>query len=117
MVPPPPDTTGEPLISSWLMFGGVFLVASIGGLAALLRGGQEISWRQVWSALLNSGLVGLVIGSVMWSRFGGADPFLIFGVAALAGLGGATTLDLMLQFARRKLGLNQYSNENSPKQG
>lgn len=81
------------------------MVASMGGIASLLRSGQEITTRLFAAALLNSGLVGLVVGLTMWSRYGGKDPYFIFGVSALAGLGGASSLDMLLQFARKKLGL------------
>lgn len=92
------------------------MVASLGGLAALLRSGQNITPRQLFSALLNSGLVGLIIALLLWSRYGGKDPYLLFGVSALAGFGGATTIDLIQQYVRKKLGLNESAtlrkNEN-----
>lgn len=106
-VDPPTAKEAEVTVSPWLLFGGVFVVASLGGLAALLRSGQDITLRQIFSALLNSGFVGLIIALVLWSRYGGKDPYLLLGVSILAGFGGATTIDMIFQYVRRKLGLNQ----------
>jgi hypothetical protein len=92
-------------VSPWLLFGGVFIVASLGGLAALLRSGQELTPRQIFSALLNSGMVGVIIATMLWSRYGAGDPFLLFSVSILAGFGGATTIDLLFQYTRKKLGI------------
>lgn len=101
------------VVSPWLLFGGVFIVASLGGLAALLRSGQDITRRQVASALLNSGLVGVIIALILWGRYGAEDPFLLFGVSILAGFGGATTIDLLVQYVCKKFGLSSpNSHEN-----
>jgi hypothetical protein len=99
-------TAVDPVAASpWILFGGIFVVASLGGIAALLRSGQDITGRLVLSAFLNSGLVGLIVGLLMWSSYSGKDPYLIFGVSALAGLGGAATLEVLFQLAKKKLGL------------
>lgn len=113
-VPPLTSHSLDPsAVSPWLLFGGVFLVASLGGLAALLRSGQDITRRQVASALLNSGLVGVIIALTLWSRYGANDPFLLFGVSILAGFGGATTIDLLVQYVCKKFGLSSpYNREN-----
>ena len=105
-LPPPVAQHMDPLsVSPWLLIGGVFVVASLGGLAALLRSGQQLTPRQIFSALLNSGLLGIIIAMSLWKRYGAEDPFLLFGVSILAGFGGATTIDLITQYVRRKLGL------------
>lgn len=110
----PVDSMTAQLIdaSPWLLFGGVFVVASLGGLAALLRSGQDITRRQVCSALLNSGMLGLIIAMSLWSRYGGKDPYLLLAVSVLAGFGGATTIDLLLQYTRKKLGLTPPPNNH-----
>ncbi len=87
--------------SPWLLFGGIFFVASIGGLAALLRSGQELTKRQIASALLNSGILGLIIALFMYRRYGGEDPHLLFAVSTLAGFGGATAVDMAVQYFRK----------------
>lgn len=101
-----------PIASPWLLFGGIFIIASIGGIGALLRSGQEVTARLVLSALINSGLVGLVIALYMWHHYGGESPFLILCVSTLAGLGGASTIDLIFQFVRKKLGLPNPNDTN-----
>jgi len=90
-----------------ILFGGIFLIASVGGLAALLRSGQALSKRLVISAFLNSGLMGLVIALILWENFNGQKPHLIIGVSVLAGLGGMTTFDLVLQWIRKRFGLDK----------
>ncbi len=99
---PPPSTGVNPaLVSPWVLFGGVFFVASVGGLAALLRSGQELNKRLVLSALLNSGIVGIIVATGLWRRYGAEDPALLFCVSVLAGFGGATSIDLIFQVAKK----------------
>lgn len=75
-----------------------FALSSTGGLAALLRSGRRLDWRIVASAMLYSGLTGLVIGLVWYNYFDGRQNiFFLLGVSGLAGLGGTTLIDLLLQ--------------------
>jgi uncharacterized membrane protein len=108
LINPPP--MADDFISPWLFFGGVYLIASIGGIAALLRSKEPLSARYVFSALLNSGIAGLIVGMVMWHVYEGKQPYLIFAISAAAGLGGATTLDVLFHLVMKKLGL-----KNPPK--
>ena len=117
-IAPPPHMQQQlaPPISPWELLGGAFLVASMGGIAAVLRSGHPLTTRLVLATILNSGLVGLTIGLLLWNRYGGQDPYFIFGVSALAGLGGASTIEAMLQFARFKLlGLGPEPKPEPPK--
>lgn len=86
-------------------FGAVFTLASLGGLAALLRSGKKLTVRSVGSAMLNGGLIGLIIALVWWHRYGGADLYFLVGVSALAGFGGAETIRLAVLWGQKKLGL------------
>lgn len=106
VVPPKsPKTLGRDAAdippSPWILFGGIFLVASLGGLAALLRSDKPIGPRHVWSALLNSGIAGLIIAFLMWRKFGQDDLFFLIGVSILAGFGGASAVDAIVQWFRR----------------
>ena len=79
-----------------------FSISSLGGLAALLRSGKPLHWRTIISALLYSGVVGLVIGLVWYRYFSGQDNiYFLIGVSGLAGLGGTTLLDFVVQAISR----------------
>lgn len=81
-------------------------LASIGGLAALLRSKKELSGRSVAAAVLYSGLLGFIIAAMGWNYLGAdASPFFLLGVSALAGIGGVTVLDFGLAWFRNG-GLN-----------
>lgn len=79
-----------------------FAISSLGGLAALLRSGKPLNWRSVFSATLYSGIVGVTIALVWYQYFDGQNniEFLI-GVSGMAGLGGATMLDFIVQVLNR----------------
>lgn len=81
-----------------------FLGASLAGLAAHLRSGKDLGWRAVIAALLNSGLVGLIIFLIGYRMFNDNIPYLI-GMSLLSGIGGATLLDFALQLVKRGLGI------------
>ena len=75
-----------------------FSLSSLGGLAALLRSGKPITTRTIVSAVLYSGLTGLIIGLIWYNYFSGRDNiYFLVGVSGLAGLGGTTLLDFTLQ--------------------
>lgn len=81
-----------------------FGIASLGGLAALLRGKQELTVRNVLATILYSGVIGLIVALMWYNYFEGSDniPFLL-AVSALAGIGGATVIDLIKVFLQGKL--------------
>lgn len=85
-------------LSALEVLASCFTISSLGGLAALLRSGKPLNWRTVATALLYSGIVGLVIGLVWYQYFSGQDNiYFLIGVSGLAGLGGTTLLDFVLQ--------------------
>jgi len=86
----------------WVFFCGIFLFASLGGLAALLRSGQSITWVQIVSAILNSGIMGFIVALVLWSRFAGQDIYLLIGISAMAGFGGTTVVDFSIKVLKKK---------------
>jgi hypothetical protein len=107
MHPPPSGTEPTP----WLLFAGIFVAASFGGLASLLRSKRQITTRLVVSAMLNSGLFGWVIAGGMWRQYGGENPTLIFAISILAGLGGTTMIDFALQWLRARFGMPSLMTE------
>ena len=84
------------------VFFACFTIASFGGLASLLRSGQTLTKRSVATAMLYSGIFGLVIGLVWFQFFNGKDNvFFLIGVSGLAGLGGTTLLDFIVQLVSK----------------
>lgn len=78
-----------------------FAISSFGGLAALLRSHSKLSWRSVFSALLYSGLMGLIIALLWYNYFNGAgNIYFLLGVSGLAGIGGTTVVDFIVQVAK-----------------
>lgn len=90
----------DPLRMLLVAFG----LASFGGVAALLRSNQVITLRSFLSACTYSGLAGLVV-SLLWFRYfdDEGNIYFLLGVAALAGVGGSTVLDFLLQSLLRTL--------------
>lgn len=78
------------------VFLSAFCVSSFAGLAALLRAGKQVNAVSVISALLNSGFLGLAIALLWYTKFQDNVYFLI-GICVLAGLGGATMVDFIIE--------------------
>lgn len=80
-----------------------FTLSSLGGLAALMRSGAVLTWRSVLSALLYSGVFGLVYSLVWYNYFDGERQnfFFLIGSSGLVGLGGTTLLDFAVQVMAR----------------
>jgi hypothetical protein len=108
------DTT---VIDPIKVFISCFAISSFAGLAALLRTGKKITTTLVISAVLNSGLIGLCVGLLWYTKFQDNIYFLV-GVCTLAGLGGATTIDFALSMfksaLKSKLGVTEES-KDAPK--
>ena len=88
-------------LESIKVLAAALAISSVGGLAALLRSNKPITVRAVLSALLYSGLVGLII-ALLWYNFfeGKGNIFFLLGVSGLAGIGGTTVLDLIIQLLK-----------------
>lgn len=76
-----------------LITGGL---GSLGGLAAHLRMGGEVTRRAFATAMLNSGLFSLSIGCFVVWKMGFDDLILAIVVSVLAGLGGSALLDFVI---------------------
>lgn len=83
-------------------FAAAFAISSLGGLSALLRGGQPLTVRGIAAAMLYSGLVGLIIALLWYEYFDGkGNIYFLLGVSGLAGVGGATVVDFAIQMLSR----------------
>lgn len=83
------------------VFLAAFSISSVGGLAALLRSKQQISMRKAISATLYSGMIGLTIALLWYNYFDGQDHlYFLLGVSCLAGVGGTTVLDFIIQMLK-----------------
>lgn len=82
------------------VFVASFGVAACAGLAALLRTNAEITWKSAVSAVLNSGILGLGISLLWYTKYQDNIYFLV-GICVIAGLGGATTIDFILDAVKK----------------
>lgn len=87
------------------LFGLIFLGGSLGGLAALLRSNRGVTWRNVCAAMLNSGFITLIIALAWYENYSETNLYFLIGISLLAGLGGATSLDLALVYVQKRLGI------------
>lgn len=83
------------------IFISIFILSSIGGIAAALRRGGQVSKKELLSALLNSGLFGTIVGLLGWRFWGDEYIFFLIGFSALAGFGGTTLIDFAFQVWKR----------------
>lgn len=88
------------LVNPLGVFTASFVVAALAGIAALLRSGKPPSLLSIFSAALNSGLMGLCISLLWYVKFQENLYFLV-GICVLAGLGGATTIDYVLDVIKK----------------
>jgi len=85
------------------VFAAAFAISSVGGLAALLRSKHSLSLRSICSAMLYSGITGLVIALLWYSYFdGNQNLYFLLGVSGLAGIGGTTVLDFCVQVLKNR---------------
>lgn len=73
------------------------IVCSLSGLAALLRSGQKITLRNILSALLCTAMLGVAIGLIWYQAYPGTNVTFLIGISALAGLGGGSVVDFVVQ--------------------
>lgn len=75
-----------------------FALSSLGGLAALLRSQKKLTARTIVSAVLWSGLTGLLIALTWFNYFNSqGNIYFLLAVSGLAGIGGTTVVDLLMQ--------------------
>jgi hypothetical protein len=78
------------------VFLSCFTVASLGGFFSHLRSKKPLSLRNTIALTFYSGLVGLVIGLLWYNYFAPGNLYFLIGVSGLAGLGGTTLLDVVV---------------------
>jgi hypothetical protein len=84
------------------VFLSAFVLSSFGGLAALLRSNQEVTLRAVLSALMYSGGLGVVIALLLFNTFEGkGNIYVLLGISGLAGMGGMTLVDFIVQVLKK----------------
>jgi len=90
----------------WI-FLSAFAISSFGGIAAKLRGHEELTWRGVIGAFLYSGIIGLIVALAWYEYFDGKNniPFLL-AISGLAGIGGANVLDILKMFIKGKVNVS-----------
>ena len=81
-----------------------FSLASFAGLADLLRSGKDITLRSVITAIFNSGCLGLIMFLLWYQNFQG-DIEVLIGLCGLAGIGGVTMVDFIVQLIKSKVGI------------
>ncbi len=81
-----------------IVFTSVWLLSSLGGLAALLRSEGKLNRRIVASAVLTSGIFGVVVAMFLYESL---PVWKLVGVSALAGFGGTTLLDFLFALAKK----------------
>jgi len=94
-----PQAMDERMANPLLIFASSFGLASCAGLAALLRSGRPPTPLQVANAMLNSGLLGLGLALLWYERFRD-NIYALVGMTVLAGMGGASFVDLALALVR-----------------
>lgn len=81
-----------------MTLSAAFAISSLGGLAAMLRSNKPLTVRAVLSAVLYSGVMGLIIALLWYNYFdGNGNIYFLLGVSGLAGVGGTTVLDFIVQ--------------------
>lgn len=94
-------------LSLWATCVSTLSMASFAGLAALLRSKQVLTWRNILSATMNSGVAGLVVGLTWYQLYDGQEHVLfMICISALAGLGGMSLLDFLVTCFQHGHGLN-----------
>lgn len=97
------DNALETTSPEQLLFVFAFLISGACGVAWLLRSNLPINYRSVASAILNSGLLGLIV-SLLWYRSYHEAPYFLLGICGLAGIGGVATVEICSNFFTRILG-------------
>lgn len=87
-------------VEPWILFGGIYIVASIGGVAALLRSKRELTTRMFWSAFLNSGLASVGMAFILYESL---PVYKLIGVSVLCGVGGVSIVDATVQALAPKI--------------
>lgn len=105
MPPVTPSTPALPAAAAYAMdpcylFLLAFSISALAGLGNLLRNDRPLGARIVFSTILNSGALGLVVGMLLYTWFKDNTWFLL-GLCLLAGLSGTSILNFLVMIIRR----------------
>lgn len=103
----------DPRIDPIKVFIAAAAISSVGSLAAILRSNKPLTWRSVTAAMLYSGIVGMLIAMAGYNYFGVENLYFLLSVSGLAGIGGTTVLDFVVQ-AIRYGGINVIISQPGP---
>lgn len=76
--------------------GFTSVVASAGGLALMLRHNRKIRTRDVVMTVFASSAAGTIVFLLLYGYLIERNTSLLYGVSALSGVGGASSLELLL---------------------
>lgn len=79
-------------------------ISGCGSLAAALRSRRQLLVRQVAAAVLTSVVAGVIVALLLAQRMQD-DELTWIGVSSLAGVGGAGTLEVLLEIVRLRAGI------------
>ena len=106
---------------------GVFLyafaISAFCGIAWLLRSSQPINIRTFLSALLNSGMLGIVV-ALLWFQYYSESTYFLLGICGLAGIGGVTIVDklssvvtdIFAKILEKRLGIKLLDDSGEPEE-
>lgn len=100
----------DPEDSTLLYFAHLIAGCLLAGLAQLLWDGKKIGKARALGAVLMSGFAGLIVGAMLYSHLKD-DLHLLTGVSLLAGIGGASTIDLLTTLLARRMGIEKEEEE------
>ena len=73
-----------------------FGISALGGFFSYLRSPEPFQCRYAIAATFYTGLGGTTIGLLWHNYFSPTNPLFLIGISGLAGLGGATALDILI---------------------
>lgn len=87
-------------VNPYGVFLAAFVMSGVAGVAALLRVGTKLTVMLVAAAVLNSGFLGLGV-CLLWYTQYESNVYGLVGLALLVGLGGNTTVELVVKTIQR----------------
>ena len=76
-------------------------LGSLAGCAALLRSGNDLDRRTFCSAIINSGLMAVIICAFIFWHYGTSNIWLPIALSLLSGLGGIDLINFTLALAMK----------------
>lgn len=101
-------------MSPFYVFLSAFLCSSFAGLASLLRSEKKLTWLNITSSFLNSGMLGMAISLIWYTKYQEANNiFFLVGLCTLAGLAGHSAVDAILKAVFKGGGFKiSFDNDN-----